>query len=95
MPNASGKLSEDEKVVVQTKINDLWRGSAKNCPICGSNKWIIGDHVVEAPIITEGVRGFGAGAYPSVMLISEVCGYTIFFNAVILGVIPRRPGWPP
>jgi hypothetical protein len=92
MPDASGKLSAQEKIQIYQKINDLWRGSAKNCPICGSAKWFIADHVVESPIITEGVRGFGAGAYPSVMLISEPCGYTLHFNAVILGVTARPGG---
>jgi hypothetical protein len=93
MPNAGGKLSDGEKTDIQVKINELWRGSAKNCPICGSNQWFLGDHIVESPIITEGVRGFGAGAYPAVMLISRPCGYTLFFNAVILGVL-SKPGWP-
>jgi hypothetical protein len=95
MPNERGKLSTSEKDNIQTKINELWRGGAKNCPICGSNHWILGDHVVESPIITEGARGFGAGAYPSVMLISKPCGYTIYFNAVILGVITSPPGVRP
>ncbi len=92
MPHADGKLSEDEKIKLRQKIDGLWRGSAKNCPICGSNQWLIGEHVVESPIITEGVRGFGAGAYPSVMLISQPCGYTLYFNAVILGVIRKQGG---
>jgi hypothetical protein len=91
MPNASGKLLENEKDEIRKKIDALWVGSAKNCPICGSAKWFLADHVVESPIITEGVRGFGAGAYPAVMLVSEPCGYTLYFNAVILGVVK---GWP-
>jgi hypothetical protein len=90
MPDSNGKFSADEKVDIQIKVNDLWRGGGKNCPICGSNDWILGDHIVESPIINQGVRGFGAGAYPSVMLISRPCGYTIFFNAVILAGCGKR-----
>jgi hypothetical protein len=92
MPDPSGKLSQAEKDNIRQKIDDLWRGSAKNCPICGSNRWIIADHVVELPIITEGVRGFGASAYPSVLLISQPCGYTLQFNAVALGVVGPTGG---
>jgi hypothetical protein len=92
MPNSGGKLSDGEKVEIQLKINELWRGSAKNCPICGSNKWFLADHVTEAPIINQEFRGFGASAYPAVMLISEPCGYTLFFNAVILGVVRKAGG---
>jgi hypothetical protein len=92
MPNLDGRFSEAEKSEIRRKIDELWRGSPKNCPICGSNKWFLADHVVEAPIVTQGVRGFGS-AYPSVQLISETCGYTVSFNAVILGVM-RTAGFP-
>jgi hypothetical protein len=85
MPDAAGKLSESEKTEIRQKIDRLWIGGPKNCPICQSNQWFIADHIVEAPIITGGI-GFGASAYPSVLLISQPCGYTIHFNAVILGV---------
>ena len=88
MPGLDGRLSQSEKDDIRRRIDELWRGGAKNCPICGSNKWFLSDHVVEAPIVTEGVRGFGS-AYPSVLLISEPCGYTLHFNAVILGVAKR------
>ena len=92
MPDASGRLSKLEKESIRQKIDNLWRGSGKNCPICGSNQWFLADHVVEAPIRTEGVRGFSAAAYPSVLLISQPCGYTIQFNAVTLGVMKPIAG---
>jgi hypothetical protein len=69
MPELDGRLSRTEKDQIRQRIDELWRGGAKNCPICGSNKWFLSDHVVEAPIVTQGVRGFGS-AYPSVLLIS-------------------------
>jgi hypothetical protein len=90
MPDSGGKLNELEKADLRIKIDKIWTGSAKNCPICGSNKWFLGDHVVESPIINQEFRGFGSTAYPAVLLISELCGYTIYFNAVILGVTSRR-----
>jgi hypothetical protein len=91
MPSLSGQLSEAEKNQIRKKIDDLWRGGGKNCPVCGSAHWIIGDHIVESPIVTEGVRGFGSG-YPSVILISDRCGYTMHFNAIVLGIMKRPAG---
>lgn len=88
MPDLDGRLSQSEKDGIRKRIDDLWCGSAKNCPICGSAKWFLSDHVVEVPIVTQGVRGFGS-AYPSVLLISEPCGYTLSFNAVILDIMKR------
>jgi len=92
MPDLDGRLSQSEKDAIRQHIDELWRGGAKNCPICGSNKWFLSDHIVEAPIVSQGVRGFGS-AYPSILLISEPCGYTIQFNAVILGVM-KQAGFP-
>lgn len=94
MPDASGKLSELEKQTIQDKIQKLWVGSAKNCPICGSNRWVIADHLVE-PNITRGWGGGGGitgPVYPMIMLVSEPCGYTIQFNAATLGVVTRYGG---
>lgn len=87
MPGLDGRLSEAEKDAIRRRIDELWRGSA-NCPICGSSKWIISDHIVDAPIVTEGVRGFGS-AYPFILLTSETCGYTLHFSAVILGIAQK------
>jgi hypothetical protein len=92
MPDHTGRLSESEKNDISQKIQRLWVGSAKNCPICGSNNWVIADHVV-APIPSGGGGiMIGGPSYPMVMLISQPCGYTIMFNAVLLGVI--HPGSP-
>jgi hypothetical protein len=60
MPGLNGQLSETEKSDIRKKIDDLWRGGSKNCPICGSNKWFLSDHVVETTIVSQGVRGFGS-----------------------------------
>jgi hypothetical protein len=88
MPDDRGMLSAAEKRDLIDKINKLWVGSAKNCPICGSNKWVLADHLVSAPIVTAGAGiTIGGPSYPSVQLISEPCGYTIHFNAVVLGIV--------
>jgi len=94
MPDAGGKLSDREKQEIQTKIQKLWIGGAKNCPICGSNRWVIADHLVEPNV----ARGWGDSgfitdpAYPMIMLVSEPCGYTIHFNAATLGFVTRYGG---
>lgn len=41
-------------------------GSAKNCPICNSNEWIVGDHLVYSQIITAGAGVMVGGlTYPA------------------------------
>jgi hypothetical protein len=95
MPDDLGLLSEAEKRQIIEKINKLWIGSAKNCPICQSNKWTLADHIVSSNIATAGAGLIvGGPTYPCVMLISEPCGYTIYFNAVVLGVVTPPGGKP-
>jgi len=95
MPDDRGILSDAEKQDIRQKIEKLWVGSAKNCPICGSAKWIIASHLIAAPIVTAGASiNLGGPSYPVVQLISDPCGYTIYFNALALGVIKPSAGSP-
>jgi|HubBroStandDraft_6_1064221.scaffolds.fasta_scaffold634066_2 hypothetical protein len=88
MPDSEGKLTQDEKARVVQRVTSMWRDHT--CPHCGNPNWLVGDHLVQP--ITLGPNnsiqlGGGAG-YPQVMLISVGCGYTRFFNAVVLGILP-------
>jgi hypothetical protein len=91
MPDAGGRLSDEEKQEITKKIQALWVGSAKNCPICGSAKWIVADHLTESRVALVG-GVFAGPSYPMVMLISDPCGYTINFNALILGIMKKMEG---
>jgi predicted nucleic-acid-binding Zn-ribbon protein len=55
------------------------------CPICGSDNWGIGPQIVE-------VRGLNPDSpvYPKFFVFCQKCGYTIFFNAVIAGLVAPR-----
>lgn len=56
------------------------------CPICGSDNWGIGDQIVE-------IRSFApsASVYPQFFVYCQKCGHTIFFNAVIAGLVDAKP----
>jgi hypothetical protein len=88
MPEQDGRLTKDEKDDLIRKILSLWK-APHNCPVCGDQNWIIGDHLVQ-PVTLGASRSImlaGTG-YPQVMLISSKCGYTMFLNAVVLGAVP-------
>ena len=93
MPEQDGRLTKDEKDNIIRKLESVWKFMG-NCPVCGDAHWIIGDHIVQP--ITLGTAGSlmlgGAPGYPQVMLISSKCGYTMFLNAVMLGVVPPDTG---
>jgi hypothetical protein len=89
MPESDGRLTSAEKDSIIAKIDSLWTGS-HSCPVCGHTNWIIGDHLVQPITLAQGSLQLGGPGYPQVMLISSKCGYTMFFNAVVLGVVPSN-----
>jgi len=60
------------------------------CPICGSDDWGIGDQIVE---IRSSLPG--GSIYPQFFVYCQKCAYTIFFNAVIAGLVEVKPSNKP
>lgn len=52
------------------------------CPICGSDDWGISDQIIE-------MRSFSLShpVYPLFFVYCKKCAHTIFFNAVIAGLV--------
>jgi predicted nucleic-acid-binding Zn-ribbon protein len=70
-------------------INSKWQGE-KTCPICKNNKWNISETLVEVREFHGGsiVIGGVSQVIPLIPITCVVCGYTIFFNAVLAGLVP-------
>jgi hypothetical protein len=78
-------LTREQKEIAIKWLNDKTGGHAPKCPFCGSDNWGVSDHLVITPIM--GVSGgliLGGPTYPYVTLVSDPCGYTAFFSAVII-----------
>jgi hypothetical protein len=72
-------LSEAEKRDLIELIDRVWMDSPKICPICTVDRWVLADRLTPAP-------------NPSLRLICDSCGYTVHFDAKILGgLILRLP----
>lgn len=93
MPDVTGKLTEEEKQNAAAWVNRFWVGRSDACPICGDTEWIIGDHLVQPITLgpNSGLLLWGTG-YPQAMVISAKCGYTIFINAVMMGLVAQTHG---
>jgi len=87
---AIGELTPEEKAQFAEWLHSVWKGP-KECPICHVESWNQGDHFVYAPIYYQGAFVAGSVAYPSVILICDNCGYTLFFNAVIMDLLVPGP----
>jgi hypothetical protein len=49
----------------------------------------LADHLVSAPVYSSNGMYLGGPSYPCVMVVCSNCGYTMFHNAVVIGVVPR------
>ena len=69
-------------------IEENWVGE-KACAICGNTGWFMGEAIGEMRQINPGSRWLpNAGpAYPLIVLSCENCGYTLLFNAIVLGLM--------
>jgi hypothetical protein len=84
-----GKLTEQDKKRVIKYLTERGFHLRSICPVCASQEWFIGDHLVMPPVLTPNVGlSIGGPGYPLAMVISKGCGYTLFINAVILGLMP-------
>jgi hypothetical protein len=87
----AGKLNQEQKDRVIDWFNKKWTARSKDCPICTTNGWELSEYVVQ-PVTQSPVGQMnlgGAPAYPAVLLICKTCGYTMAFNAVMIGLFAK------
>ena len=85
MPDKVGKLSQKEIAKIANWLNE--KGKNHLCPVCHTNQWHVGEHLLNALVYHPGgalvLRG---PTYPSVFIVCQNCYYTRQFMAVpILG----------
>lgn len=79
----------DERInadMVEDWLNRQWQGT-KQCPICKSNKWGIGQRPIEVREFHGGGLLVSGPVYPLIAVTCGVCGYTLLFNAIVTGLV--------
>jgi hypothetical protein len=83
-------LSKEQSEQLLRKLNELWK-SPQECQVCHHYDWSLSNVVFELREFNHGsiVVGGGGGAnlYPAIPATCRTCGNTIFFNAIVLGVV--------
>ncbi len=64
----------------------------QQCASCGQNKWSLNDTVFELREYNKGAIRTGGTMVPLMVASCAGCGYTIFFNAIALGIIDAQTG---
>src|SRR5579863_7299321 len=86
MPEITGELSDAEMDRAIAWVAEHWKGRNQDCPISGPTDWILAPHYVQ--YVTGVLTRAGNISYPMIMLACKDCGYTIFFNATTIGLLP-------
>jgi hypothetical protein len=89
MPDAAGKLTTEEHKKVQDWVAKFSPGGDAKCPICQTSTWFINPHLVQPVTLGAGFGlQLGGIGYPQITMNCIQCGYTMFLNAVMVGIIP-------
>ena len=87
MPESSGKLSDAEIRSVEAWFKEKWKITLA-CPVSGKTQWQIANYLATTPIYTPGSYGLPGRSYAFVQVLCPECGYSMFFNAIRLGLLP-------
>ena len=71
------------------KISEWLATKSRNptCPVCMTNQWTIGPHLLSGMIFSGGGLVIGGPSYPMVFMICNNCAYVRHFMAIPMGVI--------
>lgn len=84
------KLKKSDIDKIANWLNKNWTRE-KLCPICSNNNWTISDTVFELRAFHGGGLVVGGSVYPAVGVVCNVCAYTLFFNAIKVGLVKLAP----
>lgn len=68
-------------------IDEHWTGQ-KTCPICLNTRWGVADTVGDVQMMGLNKEPTDR-TYPLVILTCQTCGYTVLFNATVIGLMER------
>jgi hypothetical protein len=85
---AIGLLSQEQQQAAQAWLQEHW--TIAICPFHGPTNWSIGATLVGTVTFANGGIVMGGGPlYPLLPVTCSVCGYTVFINALIAGLVSR------
>lgn len=65
-----------------------WKGD-RACPICGNSSWSGNDRAMEIRSFDSGRLAAAGPVIPLLTLTCATCGHTLFFNAILAGLVER------
>ena len=93
MPDENWKLTQKEKEDVVAWIKEKWENT--KCPFSGHNEWNLGDELVRTTKYTGNNLLIGGSTYPLIIFTCIGCGYVVYINAILVGIVPKEEKAPP
>jgi hypothetical protein len=90
--NDEAKQKQELRERAVAAIQSKWAGS-KACPFCLQSKWTIGELSAVPGYVPPNLNL--ESLHPTVPLVCETCGNTLWFNAIVAGVVERPAAEPP
>ena len=97
MPDISGHLSSIEIAAIQQWMKDRHGGTPFPCPVSRHTDWHINEYVYQNivfPLQSQSTSLISPLSWPVVQVVCGGCGYTIYFNAGLIGLYPSLPAAP-
>ncbi len=86
MPDSTGKMSQLERDKIAAWVNKKTKNGS--CPVCGSNSWVVLEHLMSGAVFTGPNLIIGGPNYPQAVVVCNNCAYARTFMAIAIGVIP-------
>ena len=69
-------------------LDKHWKGN-RTCPICGNSSWSGNDTPMEVRSFDGGRLAANGPVIPFLTIACATCGHTLFFNAILAGLVER------
>ena len=87
--NTMPKLNQAQFQAVMKQLDKKAKGFPKKCPMCEINDWKVKVSDIKDFYEERLVPDAEAAFAPMLAITCGYCGYTIWFNALVLGVVDR------
>lgn len=88
-PRPSNQLTPAQIDQASQWLREHWK--ALICPFHGPTNWQVQQYLTSTPLYASGVTILGGPAYPFLVVMCSICGYTVFVNAIVVGLVPSAP----
>ena len=86
MRNVTSPSNMEKVDQIRAWLDEHWKGR-KTCPICSNAQWMTDDIIGKVEQFHPEGKLVADSAYPLVVITCVTCGYSLLFNAAVIGLV--------